>query len=154
MSRSYVDVPIRKLYPDAIVPEQTTTGAVGFDLHARIDGKGGHHRLYPGQWKVIGCGIAIELPEGYEAQIRPRSGLAAKRALTIVNTPGTIDWDFRGEISATIINHGNTAFDIQEGDRIAQMVIMPVPLITLRVVDELSSTERGAGGLGSTGVSK
>ncbi|MEH6359573.1 MAG: dUTP diphosphatase, partial [Amylibacter sp.] len=104
-----------------------------------------------GQRALIPTGLAIALPNGFEAQIRPRSGLALKKGVSIVNSPGTIDWDYRGEISVVIINHGAGPFDINHGDRIAQMVFAPVTRAMFLVVDKLDDTTRGAGGYGSTG---
>jgi dUTP pyrophosphatase len=146
---SNVTVKIKKLFDDAIIPRQQTEGAAGVDLHARVSAP---QRIYPGQRKVIGAGIAIELPPGYEAQVRPRSGLAIKKGISIVNSPGTVDADYRGEVGAIIINHGSEAFDINNGDRIAQLVIQKVPEVEFVETDELSDTARGAGGMGSTGV--
>lgn len=141
--------------PDVALPAYETTGAVGMDLRVnfkddlRISGL----TLEAGQRALIPTGIAIALPNGYEAQIRPRSGLALKKGVSIVNSPGTVDWDYRGEISVVIINHGAGPFDIIHGDRIAQMVFAPVTRAMFLVVDKLDETQRGAGGYGSTGQS-
>lgn len=139
----------RKIHPDAIVPEYATEGAAGLDLCARIS-----HEifLHPGVRFTCPTGIAIELPEGFEAQIRPRSGLAKKHGVTVLNAPGTIDFDFRGEIGVILINLGDEAFTIKPGDRIAQMVIAPFIRVELEQSGQLSDTERGDGGFGSTGV--
>lgn len=139
----------RKIHPDAIVPEYATEGASGLDLCARIP-----HEifLHPGVRFTCPTGIAIELPEGFEAQIRPRSGLAKKHGVTVLNAPGTIDFDFRGEIGVILINLGDEAFTIKPGDRIAQMVIAPFIRVELEQSGQLSDTERGDGGFGSTGV--
>jgi dUTP pyrophosphatase len=107
--------------------------------------------LAPGQYALVPTGLAIALPPGYEAQVRPRSGLAAKHGVTVLNAPGTIDADYRGEIKVILINHGQAAFVIKRGERIAQMVIAPVVQAALVPVAELSATDRGAGGFGSTG---
>ena len=107
--------------------------------------------LQPGDIRVIPCGFAIELPPGHEAQVRPRSGLASRHGLTLVNTPGTIDADYRGEVQVPLINLGREPFVVQRGMRIAQMVVMPVPQVAMVEVDELDATDRGAGGFGHTG---
>lgn len=154
-----VTVKYKKLRPDAVVPKYQTRGAAGVDLHAVMpksqayDGLVPMVVLYPGDYRVVYTGLAIELPPGYEAQIRPRSGLAAKHGISVVNAPGTVDADYRGEIGITLINHGPEKFVIKPGDRIAQMVVMPVPTVEFEEASELGDTERGAGGLGSTGVS-
>jgi dUTP pyrophosphatase len=107
--------------------------------------------LMPGARALVPTGLTIALPPGYEAQVRPRSGLAAKHGVTVLNTPGTIDADYRGEIGVILINHGDAPFSIQRGERIAQMVIAAVVRAELVVVDTLAATERGSGGFGSTG---
>jgi dUTP pyrophosphatase len=107
--------------------------------------------LLPGKWALVPTGISIALPMGYEAQIRPRSGLAVKHGVTLLNSPGTIDSDYRGEIQIILINHGSDPFPVHFGDRIAQMVVMPVAQAVFEEVRELSTTARGAGGFGSTG---
>lgn len=105
-----------------------------------------------GKYALVKTGISIELPEGYEAQVRPRSGLALKQGVTVLNTPGTIDADYRGEIGVILINHSNVTFTYEKGDRIAQMVIAPVVQAKFEAVEDLSDTDRGAGGFGHTGV--
>ena len=130
------------------VPAYATAGAAGLDLAAAIDSP---LTLAPGQRVLIPTGLAIALPEGYEAQLRPRSGLAFKHGVTVLNAPGTIDWDYRGELKALLINHGDAPFTIERGMRIAQLVIAPVVQATLRSVKDLDDTARGAGGYGSTG---
>ncbi|MDE2442636.1 MAG: dUTP diphosphatase [Betaproteobacteria bacterium] len=139
---------INKIHPDAVIPQYATPGAAGLDLHARIP-----HEIYlqPGVRFTCQTGIAIELPEGFEAQVRPRSGLARKNGVTVLNAPGTIDADFRGEIGVILINHGDEAFTIKPNDRIAQLVVAPVVRVELMQVVELGETERGIGGFGSTG---
>ena len=107
--------------------------------------------LAPGKVALIPTGLTIALPPGFEAQVRPRSGLAAKHGITVLNSPGTIDADYRGEINVILINHGQDAFSIRRGERIAQMVIAPVTRAELVPVDVLSTTDRGSGGFGSTG---
>ena len=108
--------------------------------------------LDPGAWAAIGTGLGIEIPAGYEAQVRPRSGLAFKHGVTVLNAPGTIDSDYRGEVKVLLINNGKTPFEVQVEDRIAQLVIAPVVQATIELVTSLESTERGAGGFGHTGV--
>ena len=131
------------------LPSYATEGAVGIDIAAAIDRP---KCLQPGTIMAIPTGFAIELPAGYEAQIRPRSGLALKHGVTIANAPGTIDSDYRGEISVILLNNGNQAFTITRGMRVAQMVLAAVTIITPIEVDDLDETERSAGGFGSTGL--
>lgn len=130
------------------VPAYMTAHAAGVDLHAAVDCP---VELQPGERALVPTGLAIELPDGYEAQIRPRSGLAHKHGISLVNSPGTIDPDYRGEISIIIINHGNEPFVVNAGDRIAQMVIAPFIRATFVEVDTLTETVRGSGGFGHTG---
>jgi dUTP pyrophosphatase len=130
------------------LPAKMTAHAAGFDLAAAVDGP---TVIEPGQIKPIPCGFAIALPPGYEAQIRPRSGLATRHGITMVNAPGTIDADYRGQVQVPLINLGREAFTVQRAMRIAQMLIVPVPETRLIEVDELDSTERGEGGFGHTG---
>lgn len=135
---------------DLPLPSYETKGAAGMDLYAAVS-QGAPVTLEPGQRDLVATGISIALPQGFEAQIRPRSGLAIKHGITCLNTPGTIDSDYRGEIKVILINHGSESFVISRGDRIAQMVIAPVIQSHWRQVDELPETTRGAGGFGSTG---
>lgn len=140
-----------RLLPHAVAaPRYATPGAAGADLTAALDPKL-TLELEPGARARVETGIAIALPEGWEAQIRPRSGLAQEPGLTILNAPGTIDADYRGEIQVLLINHGHQIARIRRGDRIAQMVIAPAPQATFIEVETLDETERGAGGFGSTG---
>lgn len=131
------------------LPAYETDLAAGVDLRAAIDGE---VSLAPGERTLVATGFAMALPPGYEAQIRPRSGLAYKHGISVVNTPGTIDADYRGEVKILLINHGQEAFSINRGDRIAQMIVAPVTQADFQRVDSLSDTARGAGGYGSTGV--
>ena len=108
--------------------------------------------LQPGARQLIPTGLAIALPAGFEAQVRPRSGLALKHGITVLNSPGTIDADYRGEVQVLLINHGQAPFVIKRGDRIAQMVVAPVTQIAWTIVEQLDQTERGSGGYGSTGI--
>ncbi len=137
-------------YDGLDLPRYETSGSAGMDLRAALP-EDEPVTLQPGEWRLIPTGLAIALPDGYEAQIRPRSGLAAKHAITCVNTPGTVDSDYRGEMRVNLINHGREPFTIQRGERIAQMVIAPVIQAVWDEVDSLDETERGAGGFGSTG---
>ena len=139
---------IKKLNEEAIVPEYKTKGSSGMDLMANINSD---IYIKPGEKAIIPTGIAVSIPIGYEIQIRPRSGLAAKKNISILNTPGTIDADYRGEIKIILINFGKQEFKINPNDRIAQMVLCPVIKAELEVVDELQDTKRGKGGFGSTG---
>ncbi len=131
-------------------PRQQTTGAAGVDLPAAL-AFGAELVLGPGERALVPTGFSIALPDGYEAQIRPRSGLAAKHGITVLNTPGTIDADYRGEVKVILINHGAEPFAIRRGDRIAQMVVAPMVTIRFDEAEVLDETERGTGGHGSTG---
>ena len=133
------------------LPRYQTPGSAGMDLPAAIP-EDAPVVLQPGEWQLIPVGLAIALPHGYEAQIRPRSGLAAKFGISCVNTPGTVDADYRGEIRVNLINHGRERFIVRRGERIAQMIIAPVTQARLEAVDTLDETSRGEGGFGSTGV--
>lgn len=130
-------------------PQYMTSGSVGADLYAYTEQP---IEIPHGEYRAIPTGIAIELPLHYEAQIRPRSGLAAKHGLTILNSPGTIDSDYRGEIIVLLVNHGKENYTIHAGDRIAQIVIAPIVQATFLCVDVLSSTERDNNGFGHTGI--
>jgi len=138
----------KKLRADAIVPRYMTAHAAGLDLSAALDGP---IEIATGRRAAIPTGLAIKLPEGYEAQVRPRSGLARDHGITLINSPGTIDADFVGEVTILVINHGDRPVRIEPGQRIAQLVIAPVSQAELVEVDELPTTDRGAGGFGSTG---
>ncbi len=133
---------------DLPLPGYMTDHAAGMDLIAAVSGD---LVLSPGQRALVPTGIAIALPRGFEAQIRPRSGLALKNGITLVNTPGTIDADYRGEIRIILINHGNEPFVVRRGDRIAQMIVAPVCRVRWDVQAALPSTDRGSGGFGHTG---
>jgi len=151
VSAAVVDVRILRLPhgADLPLPDYATADSAGADLLAAVDAP---LSLEPGQRALVPTGIAIALPSGYEAQVRPRSGLALKHGVTGLNSPGTIDADYRGEIGVILINHGGVAFTIERGMRIAQMVIAPVTLAQWQEVDSLDETARGAGGFGSTGT--
>ena len=133
----------------AVIPEYKTVGAAGADLYALVDSP---ITLAPGKTAMVPTGLFFEIPEGYEIQVRPRSGLAAKNGVTVLNTPGTIDSDYRGEIKIILINLGDKDFVINSGDRVAQMVIAPLIQASFSIVNELSDTTRGSGGFGSIGV--
>ena len=133
---------------DLPLPAYESAGAAGCDLRAAVAGP---LTLHPGERALIPTGLAIALPEGFEAQIRPRSGLAVKFGITVLNSPGTIDSDYRGEIRVPLINHGREPFLIERGDRIAQMVIAPVVQVGWSLVGSLDETDRGTQGFGSTG---
>jgi dUTP pyrophosphatase len=130
-------------------PRYMTEKSSGMDLYAAVDEE---VILEPGRRQLIPTGIAISIPEGYEAQVRPRSGLAFRDGITLVNTPGTIDADYRGEVGVLLINHGERSFRVRRGDRIAQMVIVPVVRAELEWVEDLDETPRSGGGFGHTGV--
>ena len=132
------------------LPAYQTAHAAGLDLLAAVP-EDAPMVLAPGRHAMVPTGLAIALPEGFEAQVRPRSGLAAKHGVTVLNSPGTIDADYRGEIQVILINHGAESFTIRRGERIAQMVIAPVVQACLNPVDSLPDTSRGSGGFGSTG---
>jgi dUTP pyrophosphatase len=131
------------------LPQYQTSLASGFDVRAQV---GETLVVKPQQRAMIPTGLSFEIPAGYEIQARPRSGLAAKQGVTVLNTPGTIDADYRGEVKIIIINLGDADFVVQDQDRIAQLVLAPVFQAELELVEELSSSSRGAGGFGSTGV--
>ncbi len=130
------------------LPSYQTPHAAAMDLHAAVTAPA---TIEPGRIQVIECGFAMALPDGYEAQVRPRSGLASKQGLTVVNTPGTIDADYRGEVKVALINLGAAPVTIERGMRIAQLVVAPVTRVTWETVSALPESERGAGGFGSTG---
>jgi len=132
------------------LPAYQTAHAAGLDLVAAV-AEDAPVVLEPGRYAMVPTGLSIALPEGFEAQVRPRSGLAAKHGVTVLNAPGTIDADYRGEVAVLLINHGGAPFTIRRSERIAQLIIAPVARAELVPVDVLSSTERGAGGFGSTG---
>jgi dUTP pyrophosphatase len=130
------------------LPTQMTAQSAGFDLPAAVSEPA---VLAPGDIRLVPCGFAMALPPGYEAQVRPRSGMASRHGVTLVNTPGTIDADYRGEVQVPLINLGRLPFTVERGMRVAQMVVLPVPRVRLMEVDELDETARGSGGFGHTG---
>jgi len=145
-----VPVKIKRLRQDATIPTYGSAEAAGADVYAVFD-KNDDLWLAPGERRMISTGIAVELPVGFEFQVRPRSGLAAKHGLTIVNTPGTVDSDYRGEIKVILLNTSNKAYQMSPGERIGQLVIAPVLRAQFAEVEELDISDRGAAGFGSTG---
>ena len=140
---------IKRLSKEVSLPKYETSGSSGMDLAANIDA---NINIDPGKTAIIPTGLALSIPKGFEVQIRPRSGLAAKQKISVLNTPGTIDADYRGEIKVILINLGQEPFKVEQGLRIAQMVVCPIVQAQLKEVDNLSETERGKGGFGSTGT--
>jgi dUTP pyrophosphatase len=139
-------VKVKRLSAAAVVPSFARPGDAGMDLCASVE-----MRIAPGEWKLVPTGIAIELPPQTEAQVRPRSGLALKHGVTVLNAPGTIDEGYRGEVGVILINHGREPFDVNAGARIAQLVVLPRLSVEVLDADALTDTERGAGGFGSSG---
>ena len=143
------EILIKRLSKDVTLPKYETEGSSGLDLAANTDKQ---IKILPGKSEIIPTGLAVAIPKNFEIQIRPRSGLAAKSQITVLNTPGTIDADFRGEIKVILINLSNKVFIVEKGLRVAQMVLCPVIKAKLKEVTELENTERGSGGFGSTGI--
>tara|TARA_B100000035_G_scaffold64830_1_gene52655 strand:+ start:842 stop:1282 length:441 start_codon:yes stop_codon:yes gene_type:complete len=143
------EILIKRLSNNVTLPKYETQGSSGLDLAANIEKQ---IEIQPGKSKIIPTGIAISIPKNFEIQIRPRSGLAAKNQISVLNTPGTIDADYRGEIKVILINLSDKVFIVEKGLRIAQMVLCPVIKATLKEVTNLEATERGSGGFGSTGI--
>jgi dUTP pyrophosphatase len=148
-----VEIAIRRLaHAEGLpLPAYETAGAAAMDLRAAVEA-GAPFTLAPGARAAVPTGFSIALPEGYEAQVRPRSGLALNSGITCLNSPGTVDADYRGEIKVILANHGSEPFHIRRGDRIAQMVVAPAIRATWREADSLDATARGEGGFGSTGA--
>ena len=144
-----IEVLIKRLSKDVALPKYETEGSSGLDLAANIDKE---IKILPGKSEIISTGLAVAIPKNFEIQIRPRSGLAAKSQISVLNTPGTIDADYRGELKVILINLSDKVFVVEKGLRIAQMVLCPVVKATLKEVTELEDTERGSGGFGSTGI--
>ena len=143
------EILIKRLSKDVALPKYETEGSSGLDLAANIDKQ---IKILPGKSEIISTGLAVAIPKNFEIQIRPRSGLAAKRQISVLNTPGTIDADYRGELKVILINLSDKVFVVEKGLRIAQMVLCPVVKAKLKEVTELENTERGSGGFGSTGI--
>ena len=131
------------------LPDYQSAQAAGFDLCAAVEAP---VELQPSQYTIIPTGLMMALPYGFEGQVRPRSGLAAKHGVTVLNSPGTVDADYRGEVKVILINHSTSTFTIERGMRIAQMVVAPVTQVRIEKVEDLEMTERGAGGFGSSGL--
>lgn len=146
-----MQIRIKKLHDKAEIPQYQTREAAGADIHACLDKP---MTIDPGEICLVPAGFALEIPAGYEVQLRPRSGLALKYGISLPNSPATVDSDYRGEIKVILINHGKEPFRIEHGDRIAQMVVARHETVQFELVDELSDSERSANGFGSTGVSK
>ena len=143
------EILIKRLSKNIPLPKYETDGSSGMDLSANIEKE---IQIAPGKFSIIPTGLAVSIPKNFEIQIRPRSGLAAKNQISVLNTPGTIDADYRGELKVILINLGEKIFKIEKGLRIAQMVLCPVIKATLKEVDTLEETKRGTGGFGSTGA--
>ena len=143
------EILIKRLSKNIPLPKYETDGSSGMDLAANIEDK---IEIAPGKSAIIPTGLSVSIPKNFEIQIRPRSGLAAKNKISVLNTPGTIDADYRGELKVILINLGDTTFIIEKGLRIAQMVLCPVIKATLKEVEILEETKRGSGGFGSTGT--
>ena len=143
------EILIKRLSENVSLPKYETDGSSGLDLAANIDKT---IEINPGKSEIIPTGLALAIPKNYEIQIRPRSGLAAKKQITVLNTPGTIDADYRGEIKVILINLGDKIFTVEKGLRVAQMVLCPIIKAKLKEVESLEDTKRGSGGFGSTGV--
>ena len=143
------EILIKRLSKNVTLPRYETEDSSGLDLAANIDEQ---IKILPGKSEIIPTGLAVAIPKNFEIQIRPRSGLAAKNQVSVLNTPGTIDADYRGEIKVILINLSNKVFIVEKGLRIAQMVVCPVIKVSLKEVTKLEITERGSGGFGSTGI--
>ena len=143
------EILIKRLSKDVALPKYETEGSSGLDLAANIDKQ---IKILPGKSEIISTGLAVAIPKNFEIQIRPRSGLAAKSQISVLNAPGTIDADYRGELKVILINLSDKVFVVEKGLRIAQMVLCPVVKATLKEVTNLENTERGSGGFGSTGI--
>ena len=144
-----IEVLIKRLSNNVELPKYETNGSSGMDLSANIDKQ---VKIEPGKTSIIPTGISVAIPENFEIQIRPRSGLAAKNQISVLNTPGTIDADYRGELKVILINLSSKTFVVKAGARIAQMVLCPIVKAKFKEVDNLDNTSRGAGGFGSTGL--
>ncbi len=142
-----IDVKVKRLSSDAVLPQRMTEHAAGYDLYAANDKP---IVINPGKVTLVPTGLSIELPVGYEAQIRPRSGLALKSRVGVLNSPGTIDADYRGHVQVILFNFGDKDFTVNKGERIAQMILCRHETADFKVVEELTGTERGAGGFGHT----
>lgn len=144
-----IDLKIKPLHKNFKMPAMMSSGAAGFDISATLDDD---IVIKPGETALVSAGFSMSLPEGFEAQVRPRSGLALKHGITVLNSPGTIDHDYRGPIGVILINHGKADFVIENGMRVAQMVVKPTVNCNIELASDLDDTNRGMGGFGSTGV--
>ncbi|MBL6857419.1 MAG: dUTP diphosphatase [Pelagibacteraceae bacterium] len=142
-------IQIKKLSNEVLTPKYETSGSSGMDIAAYIDKD---VVINSGDKALVPTGFSLSIPHGYEVQIRPRSGLAVKKGITVLNTPGTIDSDYRGEVKVVLINLSKDKFIVKKGERIAQMVVCPIEQVSVEEVKELSGTDRGTGGFGSTGA--
>jgi dUTP pyrophosphatase len=142
-----VTLKFKKVHSEAIIPKFAREGDAGLDIHALEN-----YLLHPTNHTLVKTGLKMQIPQGYEAQVRPRSGLALKNKITLLNSPGTIDSGYRGELGVIMINHGNKTFEIKKGDRIAQLVIAKHESPEIQEVNDLDNSERGEGGFGSTGI--
>ncbi len=140
---------IKRLSPHAVLPRYQSEHAAGMDLHAAVAES---ITIEPGEIVMVPCGLAMAVPVGYEAQIRPRSGLASRHGISIPNAPGTVDSDYRGELMVSLINHGRSSFTVEPKMRIAQLIVAPVVHCVVEEAEELDETARGSGGFGSTGM--
>ncbi len=138
---------VKRLSPSATLPARAHPGDAGLDLYSAVD-----LDIGPGDTRLVSTGLALELPPGTEAQVRPRSGLALKHSVTVLNTPGTIDEGYRGELGVILINHGRAVFAVRHGMKVAQLVVKPTLAVDVVTVETLSDTPRGSGGFGSTGA--
>ena len=144
-----LEIKIKKIKPDAILPNYVHKGDAGMDLFSCEN-----YTLDSGERRLFGIGLKVEIPEGYEMQLRPKSGLALKYGITVLNTPGTIDSCYRGEVGVILVNHGNEDYEVKKGEKIAQAVINKIEIVKVIEVEELSNSSRGEGGFGSTGLGK
>lgn len=153
VSRDNIDIKIKLIETDSdfILSEYQTEGAAGIDLRANINTTINSLNILPGKWEKVKTGIAVAIPKGFEGQIRPRSGIAYKNGVTVLNSPGTIDSDYRGEIMVILINHSANNYELKHGERIAQLVISPVIRASFTLLESLDSTLRNEKGFGSTG---
>ncbi|UOA07743.1 dUTP diphosphatase [Methylobacter sp. S3L5C] len=149
MNKVKMKLIFKKTHADAIIPSYAHPGDAGMDLCSICD-----KEILPNEVALIGTGLSVQLPENTEAQVRPKSGLALKYAITVLNTPGTVDEGYRGEIGVILINHGKETYHVTKGQKIAQLVIKPTLSVDIEEQKELSSTQRGEGGFGSTGLNK
>ena len=142
-----MQVRVKRLSSSATLPARAHPADAGLDLHSAVD-----LDIPPGETRLVGTGLALELPPGTEAQVRPRSGLALTHSVTVLNTPGTIDEGYRGEVGVILINHGRRVFEVRRGMKVAQLIVQPTLAVEIVAVDALSDTPRGTGGFGSTGA--